>query len=188
MKGSKERLFIDTQSANFRGNVLCPNYKTTLKQQLNGWKRWKMRWETIFKKDVKFFLSSPSASKNVGMTTTCNRCDVINIMWRKIRMTEEWNRKVRRWGGGGGEGERESAELGGGRLKNPELFKALSSFQPGVGQYTAFHALLTARKSTEKCLASAWLIYSALFSWLFEYLLVGDGRLIGLRMCVCAFP
>ena len=26
-----------------------------------------------------------SASKNVGMTVMCNRCDVMNIMWRKAQ-------------------------------------------------------------------------------------------------------
>ena len=71
---------------------------------------------------------------------------------------------MRRWGGGGGRRERESAELGnsdswgGGGGGEEEIKKsraAQGSFQPGVGQYTAFHALPTTRKSTEKCLASA---------------------------------
>ena len=44
MKGSKERYLLgQTQSANFRGNPLDQATKTTLKQQLNGEKRWKIR-------------------------------------------------------------------------------------------------------------------------------------------------
>ena len=56
-----------------------------------------------------------SAWKNVGMTMTCNTCDVMNIMWRKYQMAQKSDRERRgdgRWGRGGGRrgrggGERE---------------------------------------------------------------------------------
>ena len=67
--------------------------------------------KNVRKRLILFWLSFCSlfgAWKIVGMTVTCNRCDVMNIMWRKTNGTEEWQRKVRRWGGGGGRRERES--------------------------------------------------------------------------------
>ena len=73
------------------GVIPLSSDKMTLKQV----KRWKtiekeMRTEiTLFVWLVGWlsyvvFLSS--ACKNVGMTMTCNRCDVMNIMWRKTEM------------------------------------------------------------------------------------------------------
>ena len=35
-----------------------------------------------------------SAWKNVSMTMTCNRCDVINIMWRKTKMAQKSDREI----------------------------------------------------------------------------------------------
>ena len=60
---------------------------------------------------ILFWLSLCSlfgAWKIVGMTVTCNRCDVMNIMWRKTDGTEEWQRKVR-------------TEMGGGRRERGQL-------------------------------------------------------------------
>ena len=34
-----------------------------------------------------------SAWKIVGMTMTCNRCDVMNIMWRKTEMEQKSDRE-----------------------------------------------------------------------------------------------
>ena len=59
-------------------------------------------------KDTLFWLSFCSlfgALKIVGMTMTCNRCDVMNIMWCKTEM--EQKSEGERWdvcGGGGGGG------------------------------------------------------------------------------------
>ena len=51
------------------------------------------------------FYSLFSAWKSVGMTMTCNWCDVMNIMWRKTEMEQKSDRE--RWGDGGRK-ERES--------------------------------------------------------------------------------
>ena len=50
------------------------------------------------KKYILFWLSFCrlfNAWKIVGMTMTCNRCDVMNIMWRKTEMEQKSDRK--RW-------------------------------------------------------------------------------------------
>ena len=51
-----------------------------------------------------------SAWKIVGMTM-CNRCDVMNIMWRKTEMEQKSDKERWRdsWGGGGGRRETETA-------------------------------------------------------------------------------
>ena len=55
------------------------------------------------------FHSLFGAWKLIGMTMTCNHCDVMNIMWHKTEMEQKSDRK--RWGDGEGrerERERES--------------------------------------------------------------------------------
>ena len=54
-------------------------------------------------KDILFWLSFCSlfgALKIVGMTMTSNRCDVMNIMWRKTEMEQKSDGE--RWDVGGG--------------------------------------------------------------------------------------
>ena len=61
---------------------------------------------------LRYVVFVSSAWKNVGMTMTCNRCDVMNINRRKTK----WHRNRRMternvgWGGGGG-GVRERGEI-----------------------------------------------------------------------------
>ena len=55
----------------------------TLKQQINSQKQWKMKELILF---GFHFYSLFSAQKIVGMTTMCNWCDVMNIMWCNIQV------------------------------------------------------------------------------------------------------
>ena len=89
------------------GKFPLSSHKTTLEQQINGKKKKKKKErerEKMREKHIFFWLSFYrlfSAWKIVGMTMACNRCDVMNIMWRKTETgTEEWQRKVKRWGRG----------------------------------------------------------------------------------------
>ena len=68
----------DTQSANFWGNPLRQATKQHVAvKRLKTMNNQKRKEITSFLVDFSFF--SPSW-KNVGMTMTCNRCDVMNIM------------------------------------------------------------------------------------------------------------
>ena len=65
-----------------------------------------------------------SSAWNVGMTMTCNRCDVMNIMWRKTQKAQKSDKERRGdaeggWGGGGG-------GAGGGEEKERERESVLS--------------------------------------------------------------
>jgi len=81
LKDSKERLFILTQTTRckFSGKYSSSGHKTTLKHQLKRLKTMKndMRGEVAYLFAVVVF---GACRKNVGMTMTCNRYDVMNTM------------------------------------------------------------------------------------------------------------
>ena len=87
MKSSKERYLLgqNTTCAIVRGNPLS-SYKTTVKRWREK-KRWKIRSKA--KPLICFWLSYvvflSNAWKNAGTIMACNRCDVMNIRWRKTQ-------------------------------------------------------------------------------------------------------
>ena len=111
IKRSKETLIhygTDIQSANFRGNSL----RQAEKRQLKGKKKDEKSDE---KRNNLSFLVGPLCS--CPRTRTCNRCDVMTIMWRKTQMAQKSDRE--KWGDGGG--KKRERERGRGGEREREL-------------------------------------------------------------------
>jgi len=77
INGSKERYLLEQdKTSNSLGLSPLSNYKTTLKQQLNGQKRWKMKWKAklspLMRDILKIFLTkTKQTNKKEKMTRVC---------------------------------------------------------------------------------------------------------------------